>query len=139
LFAGGADDGGGESVCGGAEGVGGDGGEVEAAAAGLGVVDFLQSEYVGVEGGDRGGEPVGVYGTVVQASAVQEVECGQAHVPTLMGGGGWRRVWVRGVGCAVHPGVVLFDGGVRAGRRVCVGVAPVAGAVRVRVDHPSHT
>ena len=41
LFAGGADEGGGESVFGGVEGAGGDGGQVEVAAAGLVAVDFL--------------------------------------------------------------------------------------------------
>ena len=65
-FAGGADDGGGEAVFVGVEGLGGDGGEVQVAAAGLVAVDFLQGEYVGVEGGDGGGEAVGVDQSVGQ-------------------------------------------------------------------------
>ena len=59
--------------------VGGDGGEVEQAAARLGPVDLLQPEHVGVEVGDRGGDPFGVYGAVGQRPAVQQVEGGQAH------------------------------------------------------------
>ena len=60
-------------------GLGGDGGEVEQAAAGLGAVDLLQAEHVGVQVGDGRGDPFGVYGAVGQGSAVQQVEGGQAH------------------------------------------------------------
>jgi hypothetical protein len=59
-----ADDGGGEAVHGRAEGVGGDRGEVEQAAAGLGPVDLLQAEDVGVEFGYGLGDTVGVYRAV---------------------------------------------------------------------------
>lgn len=87
LFAGGADDGGGEAVFGGVQGVGGDGGEVEVGAAGLVPVDFLEGEDVGVEGGDGGGEPAGVDEAVGEGSAVQQVEGGQAHVFRVCGRG----------------------------------------------------
>ncbi len=76
---GGADDGGGEAVGGGAQGVGGDGGQVEQAAAGLGAVDLLQPEDVRVEVGDGGGDTLGVDDAVGQRTAVQQVEGGQAH------------------------------------------------------------
>src|SRR5690349_4909484 len=79
-FARGAQDGRGEAVVGGAEGVGGEGGEVEVAAAGLAAVDLLQAEDVGVEVGDGGGDAAADDGAVVQGAAVQEVEGGQAHV-----------------------------------------------------------
>ena len=83
LLAGGAHDGGGEAVFGGVEGAGGDGGEVEVAAAGLVAVDLLQGEDVGVERGDGGGEPVGVDEAVGEGPPVQQVEGGQAHQHTL--------------------------------------------------------
>jgi len=83
LFAGGADDGGGEAVVVGVQGAGGDRGEVEFAAAGLVAVDFLEGEDVGVEVGDGGGEPVGVDEPVGEGAAVQQVEGGQAHLDTL--------------------------------------------------------
>jgi hypothetical protein len=78
-----ADHGGGEAVHGRAEGVGGDGGQVEQAAARLGPVDLLQAEDVGVEVGDGGGDAFGVDGAVGQRPAVQQVEGGQAHGPDL--------------------------------------------------------
>ncbi|TWJ21830.1 hypothetical protein JD76_01943 [Micromonospora endolithica] len=83
AYAGGADDGGGEAVFACAEGAGGDGGQVESAAAALVAVDLLEGEDVGVQGGDGGGEPVGVHQAVGEGSAVQQVERGQAHRVTL--------------------------------------------------------
>lgn len=83
VFPGGADDGGGEAVVGCVEGAGGDGGEVEFAAAVLVAVDLLQGEHVGVEGAYGVGEAVGVDEPVGEGSSVQQVEGGQAHSCTL--------------------------------------------------------
>jgi len=57
----------------------GDLGEVEQAAARLGAVDLLQAEHVGVQVGDGGAHPVGVYRAVGQRPAVQQVEGRQSH------------------------------------------------------------
>jgi hypothetical protein len=59
--------------------LGGDRGQIEQAAAGLGPVDLLQAEDVGVQVGDGGAHPVGVYRAVGQRPAVQDVEGRQSH------------------------------------------------------------
>src|SRR5690606_18653066 len=104
------------------KGTGGDGGQVEVAAAGLVAVDLLQGEDVGVDGGNGRGEPGRVDDAVDHGAAVQDVEGGQAHVCTL------RRCGVPGW-VSDRQGVVLFDAAVR-GRRFdgCV-VASAAAAL----------
>ena len=79
LSAGFTDDGGGEAVFAGGEGVGGEGGLVQVAAAALTPIDLLEGENIGIEGGDRGGEPSRIDQPVGAGPAVQQVEGGQAH------------------------------------------------------------
>lgn len=54
----------------------GDRGQVRVARAGLVAIDLLQRENVGVELLDRVDEPLLVNRAIVNAAAVQDVECG---------------------------------------------------------------
>ena len=100
---------------GGVEGLGGEGGEVVVAAAGLVAVDFLEGEDVGVEGADGGGEPVGVDEPVGQGAAVQQVEGRQAHLCTLRPWHSYRMIKL--LCCSVLVFVALGAVGVWVRRR----------------------
>ncbi|GIE88314.1 hypothetical protein Are01nite_47940 [Actinoplanes regularis] len=47
----------------------------------------MQAQHVGIEIGDRVADSTGVYRAVGERPAVQQVERGQAHTPTLANGG----------------------------------------------------
>jgi hypothetical protein len=70
-------------VVAGAERLGGQCGQIQPGAARLVEVDLLEADDVGVQGGHRGPEPVGVHQAVVEGPAVEHVEGRQAHPPTL--------------------------------------------------------
>jgi hypothetical protein len=87
-----------------------------------GAVDLLQAEHVGVEVGHGGGDAFGVYLAVGEGSAVQEVEGGQTHGPTLANHGKvWMLVFIKALCCAAMVFVVLAWAGIwlqrRRGRR----------------------
>ncbi len=73
------DDGGGEAVFVGGEGLGGEGGLVQVAAAALTPVDLLEGENIGIKSGDGSGEAVRLDQPVGERPPVQQVEGGQAH------------------------------------------------------------